>query len=249
MYIRYISNFGKGGNLVRRGSFYKLCIFFTVIGCCVFRQIYVHGDNINEVISRVYAFCRTVPYPYKVVDVQYICIVVEHESVELCRNSRTFGTPPEPGALGLVERSPQNRDIFKLESSEFLCDDVHIVVESITFSCAWNEHLFSVEVSVLCVETLVTTSNRREPVKCESDNAICFLCPFESSVKGILIFKYLCETFCGCIIIVYVWRVSKQLETSECRTFACLFVYIVNLLHRIGLCVLTCYYLITGNLR
>ena len=75
MYIRYISNFGKGGNLVRRGSFYKLCVFFTVIGCCVFRQIYVHGDNINEVISRVYAFCRTVPYPYKVVDVQYICIV------------------------------------------------------------------------------------------------------------------------------------------------------------------------------
>ena len=71
----------------------------------------------------------------------------------------------------------------------------------------------------------------------------------ESGVKGILIFIYLCETFCGCIIIVYVWRVSKQLETSECRTFACLFVYIVNLLHRIGLCVLTCYYLFTRNLR
>ena len=87
----------------------------------------VSADDIHGSTARVPVSSNRVPNPQQVVDLVVVRDTVIDDVPQLLGRLRALSPPPEPLALGLVQRPEQNRDASRLELLELHGDGVDVL--------------------------------------------------------------------------------------------------------------------------
>ncbi len=104
----------------------------------------------------------------------FVYKIIILQTVKLRCNPRSLSSPPEPAALRLMERTPQNRDVLFQKRHQAFCNDIQVMEKSLPFFRMFCQHLLRVKFSFFRIKALVISAQRGKPVPCEGHNTAAF---------------------------------------------------------------------------